>query len=175
MKREFLSLWETLDKSSVWWVHQWCFFRLILVKAFGKKEWDLRNENSIAECLRHSDIVFNFTGRDFATKYARCSHFPPSSLKLLFPHRNFDIRSVNAVGAGRIAKISAESGVSQFYQLSHLNASANSPSELYRAKAEGEELVRAAFPTATIIRPATMFGYEDKLLNNMAGKRLYIL
>jgi hypothetical protein len=40
----------------------------------GKKEWDLRNENSIAECLRHSDIVFNLTGRDFATKYARFSH-----------------------------------------------------------------------------------------------------
>jgi len=114
-----------------------------------RMEWDLRNENSIAECLRHSDIVFNLTGRDFATK-------------------NFDIRSVNAGGAEKIAKIAAESGVSQFYQLSHLNASASSPSEFYRAKAEGEELVKAAFPTATILRPATMFGYEDKLLNNMA-------
>ena len=93
----------------------------------------------------------------------------PSWPKLSFPRRNFDIRSVNAAGAEKIAKIAAESGVSQFYQLSHLDASANSPSEFYRAKAEGEELVKAAFPTATILRPATMFGYEDKLLNNMAG------
>lgn len=90
----------------------------------------------------------------------------------MFPRRNFDIRSVNAVGAEKIAKIAAEFGVSQFYQLSHLNASANSPSELYRTKAEGEELVKAVFPTATMIRPATMFGYEDKLLNNMAGTEL---
>ena len=95
-----------------------------------------------------------------------------ASPNLLVLHRNFDIRSVNAVGAEKIAKIAAESGVSQFYQLSHLNASAKSPSELYRAKAEGEELVKAAFPTATIIRPAIMFGYEDKLLNNMAGTKL---
>jgi NADH dehydrogenase (ubiquinone) 1 alpha subcomplex subunit 9 len=47
---------------------------IFLFKSFWKKEWDLRNENSIAECLRHSDIVFNLTGRDFATKYARFSH-----------------------------------------------------------------------------------------------------
>ena len=35
--------------------------------------------------------------------------------------------------------------------------------------------MKAAFPAATIIRPATMFGYEDKLLNNMAGKKLKYL
>jgi len=50
-----------------------------------------------------------------------------------------------------------------------LNASKASPSKFYQTKAEGEELVKAAFPGATIVRPATMFGYEDKLLTNMAG------
>jgi len=83
--------------------------------------------------------------------------------------RNFDYHSVHVAGAERIAKIAAECGVSNFVHVSHLNASKTSPSKFYRTKAEGEELVRAAFPTATIIRPSTMFGYEDKLLNNIAG------
>lgn len=114
-----------------------------------RMEWNLRDEKAIAECLRHSDTVINLTGREYETK-------------------NFDFRSVNAVGAGRIAKIAAECGVSQFIQISHLNASKDSASQFYQSKAEGEELVKEAFPTATIVRPAQMFGYEDKLLNNMA-------
>lgn len=32
------------------------------------KEWDIRNEDMIAECLRHSDTVYNFVGRDYETK-----------------------------------------------------------------------------------------------------------
>ncbi|KAF8964206.1 NADH dehydrogenase [Flammula alnicola] len=112
-------------------------------------EWDIRDEKSIAECLRHSDTVYNLVGRDFETK-------------------NFDFRSANAVGPERIAKIAAECGVSQFIQVSHLDASKSSPSKFYQAKAEGEELVKAAFPTATIVRPGPMFGYEDKLLTNIA-------
>lgn len=52
--------------------------------------------------------------------------------------------------------------------VSHLNASHDSPSEFYKSKARGDDLVREAFPDATIVRPSIMFGYEDRLLNNMA-------
>lgn len=114
-----------------------------------RMEWDIRNESQIAECLRHSDIVYNLTGRDFETK-------------------NFDFKSVHVDGAERIANIAAQSGVSRLVHVSHLNASAESPSKFYQTKAEGEERVKAAFPTATIVRPGTLFGYEDKLLTNMA-------
>ncbi|KAG6917472.1 hypothetical protein DXG01_002449 [Tephrocybe rancida] len=114
-----------------------------------RMEWDIRNENQIAECVRHSDIVYNLAGRDFETK-------------------NFDFKSVHVDGAERIANIAAQSGVSRFVHVSHLNASAKSESKFYQTKAEGEERVKAAFPTATIVRPGTLFGYEDKLLTNMA-------
>lgn len=32
------------------------------------QEWDIQNEAQIAECLKHSDIVFNLVGRDYETK-----------------------------------------------------------------------------------------------------------
>ncbi|EAU86256.1 NADH dehydrogenase [Coprinopsis cinerea okayama7 len=114
-----------------------------------RMEWDLRDEKSIAECLRHSDTVINLVGRDYTTK-------------------NFDFKQVNALGAERIAKIAAENGVSRFIQVSHLNASENSPSKFYASKAEGEARVLEAFPNATIVRPSILYGYEDKLLTNMA-------
>ncbi|KAF8636019.1 hypothetical protein AX15_000179 [Amanita polypyramis BW_CC] len=112
-------------------------------------EWDIRNEKQIAECLRHSNIVFNLVGRDYETK-------------------NFDFTSVHIAGAERIARIAAQEGVSRFVHVSHLNANLSSPSKFHQTKAEGEEKVKAAFSGATIVRPGTMFGYEDKLLTNMA-------
>ncbi|KAF8349317.1 NADH dehydrogenase [Amanita rubescens] len=112
-------------------------------------EWDIQNETQIAECLRHSNMVFNLVGRDYETK-------------------NYDLTSVHVTGAERIAKIAAQEGVSRFVHVSHLNANLTSPSNFYRTKAEGEEKVKVAFPGATIIRPGALFGYEDKLLTNMA-------
>lgn len=32
------------------------------------QEWDIRNEKQIAECVRHSDIVYNLVGSNFETK-----------------------------------------------------------------------------------------------------------
>ena len=85
------------------------------------------------------------------------------------PSRNFNFDSVHVAGAKSIAHIAQESGVSKFIHVSHLNASLESTSEFYRSKAKGEIAVREAFPDASIVRPAAMFGYEDRLLNNMAS------
>ncbi|KZT09353.1 NADH dehydrogenase [Laetiporus sulphureus 93-53] len=112
-------------------------------------EWDLRREDQIEECLRHSDIVYNLVGRNYETK-------------------NFTFDAVHKDGAHRIASIAARAGVARFVHVSHLNASHDSPSEFYKSKARGEDLVKEAFPTATIVRPAAMYGYEDKFLTNMA-------
>lgn len=71
-------------------------------------------------------------------------------------------------GARRIARISALSGVSRFVHVSHLNADHNSPSKVYRHKAQGEDAVKDAFPGATIVRPSWMYGHEDRLLNTIA-------
>ena len=61
-----------------------------------------------------------------------------------------------------------------FVHVSHLNAAEHSPSKFYATKYEGELAVKDAFPDATIVRPGTMYGYEDRFLNNMASKGSYI-
>ena len=37
------------------------------------------------------------------------------------------------------------------------------------SKARGEDVVRNIFPETTIVRPAPMFGFEDRLLHKLAG------
>lgn len=114
-------------------------------------EFDLRNDTQIEECVRHSDVVYNLVGRDHETK-------------------NFSYTDVSVEGARRIARIASLTGVSRVIHVSHINADVNSKSKFYRAKAEGEEAVKEAFPGATIVRPAPMFGHEDRLLNKMVTK-----
>lgn len=112
-------------------------------------EWDLRNEKQIDECLRHSDTVINLTGRNYETK-------------------NFTFQDVHVDGARRIAEAAQAAGVARLIHISHLSANPESPSGFLRTKALGEDAVRRAFPGATVVRPATMFGHEDRFLNKIA-------
>ncbi|KAG9556783.1 hypothetical protein KCU71_g12160, partial [Aureobasidium melanogenum] len=112
-------------------------------------EMDLRNTASIEESVRHSDIVYNLIGRDYPTK-------------------NFDLEDVHVEGASRIADAVAKYDVDRFVHVSSHSASLDSPSEFYRTKARGEEVVRNIFPETTIVRPAPMFGFEDRLLHRIA-------
>ncbi|RQM08328.1 hypothetical protein DH86_00003825 [Scytalidium sp. 3C] len=63
--------------------------------------------------------------------------------------RNFDFDDVHVEGAERIAEAVAKYDVDRF--------------------AKGEAVVRSIFPETTIVRPAPMFGFEDRLLHKLAG------
>jgi NADH dehydrogenase len=52
--------------------------------------------------------------------------------------------------------------------VSAIGADLNSPSDYARSKAEGEQAVLAAVPSATIIRPSVVFGQEDQFTNRFA-------
>ncbi|KAK7192992.1 NADH-ubiquinone oxidoreductase 40 kDa subunit [Paraphaeosphaeria sporulosa] len=113
-------------------------------------EMDLRNTQSIEESVRHSDIVYNLIGRDYPTK-------------------NFDLEDVHVHGTERIAEAVAKYDIDRFVHVSSHSASLDSPSEFYRTKARGEQVAREIYPETTIVRPAPMFGFEDRLLNRLAG------
>lgn len=77
--------------------------------------------------------------------------------------------TVQAEGAGRIARIAASLGITSLVQISAIGADPGSDSDYQRSKAEGEALVAAALPSAIILRPSVIFGAEDQFFNRFAG------
>ncbi|MCG0997211.1 complex I NDUFA9 subunit family protein [Acetobacter persici] len=84
------------------------------------------------------------------------------------------LEAVNVQGAGRVARLSAQAGVSTFVQMSALGASHTAPSAYGRSRAAGEDAVRAAIPQASIIRPSVIFGPEDQFFNMFAMLARYL-
>ena len=106
---------------------------------------DIRKPATVERAITGSDIVINLVGvlaGDFDA----------------FHHE----------GAANVAKAAAAAGATALVHISAIGANADSPSAYGRSKAAGEEAVKAAFPTATIIRPSILFGQEDQFLNRFA-------
>jgi len=116
--------------------------------------YNLRDEHLIREAVKHSNVVINLVGRNWETK-------------------NFKFDDVHVEGARRLAKISREAGVERFIHLSSLNVSPEPTpiifkggSKFLKSKYYGEQAVLEEFPTATIIRPADIYGQQDHFLHH---------
>lgn len=79
-----------------------------------------------------------------------------------------DMMAVQADGAETIAKAAAAAGVRTLVHISAIGADPGSSSTYGRSKGLGEQAVRAAFPSATIMRPSIVFGREDQFSNRFA-------
>lgn len=80
-----------------------------------------------------------------------------------------DLDGLMRYGAGDAARLAQEAGASSFVQISALGVDPESDVDYARTKAQGEHLVRDAFPKATIMRPSIIFGEDDNFLNMFAG------
>jgi NADH dehydrogenase len=80
-----------------------------------------------------------------------------------------DLKALQARGAGWAAEAAAKNDAESFVYVSALGADPESESNYAATKAEGERLVRAAFPQATVVRPAVLFGEDDAFVNMFAG------
>jgi NADH dehydrogenase len=76
---------------------------------------------------------------------------------------------VHHTGPARLARLAREAGVDRFVHLSAIGANLRSSSAYARTKAAGEQAVRDAFPTVTILRPSVVFGPEDQFFNRFAA------
>ena len=112
-------------------------------------ESSIRSLSDIEDAVRGSNVVINLLGKHFET-----SRWSYNDVHVTFP--------------GVLASVCAEQGVERFVHVSAMGAAPDAPSAWARSKFIGEESVRDAFPGATILRPATIFGDEDKFLNRIA-------
>ncbi|KAH7322971.1 putative N6-adenine methyltransferase-domain-containing protein [Stachybotrys elegans] len=113
-------------------------------------EYDLHNTASIEASIRHSDVVYNLIGRDYPTK-------------------NFSLEDVHVEGTERIVETVAKYDVDRYIHVSSHSANPESKSEFYATKGRGELVARRIFPETTIVRPAPLFGFEDRLLLRLAS------
>jgi NADH dehydrogenase len=80
-----------------------------------------------------------------------------------------DLDEIHVHGAGKLAAAAKAAGARAFVHVSAIGSDITSSAEYGRTKGEGEQAVRAVFPTATIIRPSTVFGPEDQFTNRFAS------
>ena len=87
-----------------------------------------------------------------------------------------NLDAIHVDGAGHAAASARAAGAAAFVHVSAIGADPDSASDYGRTKGLGEQAVRAAFPTATILRPSVVFGAEDAFTNRFASlARLPIL
>ncbi len=77
--------------------------------------------------------------------------------------------SIHIEGARRVAAAARHAGARRLVHFSALGSRTDAPARSDRTKAVGEEVVRAAFPEATIIRPSLVFGRDDHFFNRFAS------
>src|SRR5438045_8537856 len=69
----------------------------------------------------------------------------------------------------RLARLAREAGAARVIPFSPIGADPRGTSAYARSKAAGEQAVRDAFPTATILRPSIVFGPEDQFFNRFGA------
>ncbi len=77
--------------------------------------------------------------------------------------------AIHVQAAERIARCANSAGVQRLLHISGLGVDEHSSSKFVRARARGEQVVRAAFADAVMVRPSVMFGRNDAFLSSLAG------
>lgn len=110
---------------------------------------NVRHPDSIARALDGADAVVNLVG-------------------VLSERGKQTFQAVHVDAADFIAQAAKRQGVARFVQVSAIGANSTAKARYARSKGEAEARVRAAIPTATILRPSIVFGAEDQFFNRFA-------
>ena len=111
---------------------------------------NLRNAASVARALDGAEACVNLVG-------------------ILYERGRQGFQGLHYMGARTVAEAAAARGITRLVQMSAIGVDDASSSKYARTKAMGEAAVRAAVPTAVILRPSVMFGPEDDFFNRFAA------
>jgi NADH dehydrogenase len=111
---------------------------------------NLRDADSVTRAVEGADAVVNCVG-------------------ILFQSGRQRFAKIHGEGAGLVARAAAAAGAGAMVHVSAIGADAGSPAAYARTKAAGEAAVKAAFPSAAILRPSVVFGPEDQFFNRFAA------
>ncbi|MFL4469264.1 complex I NDUFA9 subunit family protein [Tateyamaria armeniaca] len=111
---------------------------------------NIRDDASVAQVMQGADAVVNCVG-------------------ILAKDGKNTFDAVQAEGAGRVARLAAQAGITKMVQISAIGADVDSDSDYARTKGLGETAVLQHMPNAVILRPSIVFGAEDGFFNRFAG------
>jgi NADH dehydrogenase len=111
------------------------------------------------------DSVYGDINEDVSVAAAVSGVFAVVNAVSLYVERGEDtFQSVHVGAAERVARLAREAGAERFQHISGIGADARSASPYIRSRGQGEAAVLTAFPSATVLRPAVMFGSGDAFL-----------
>ncbi len=110
---------------------------------------NLRFKKSVEQALVGADAVINLAGISY--KSGRQT-----------------FTAVHTLGAKTLAEAASAAGITNFVQISSLGAAKEALSDFSRSKFEGEEAVKAAVPTADIVRVSNLFGKGQGIFIDIA-------
>lgn len=92
------------------------------------------------------------------------AHAVVNAVSLYVEHGRATFHSIHVQGAERLALEARRAGAQRLVHVSGLGADPTSASAYIASRGTGEIAVSAAFPGATVVRPAVMFGPGDSFL-----------
>ena len=110
---------------------------------------DVRDQTSVAAAIAGADAVVN-------------------TVSAYVEKSGVTFEAVHVRGAETVAREAIAAGITRLLLVSGIGADPDSSSPYIRARGRGELMVQQAFPGATIVRPAAMFGPGDALFSTLA-------
>jgi len=110
---------------------------------------NIRYKKSVEQAVQGCDAVINLAG-------------------ILVEQGRQNFNAVHVLGTKNIAGAAKAAGVKNVVHVSALGADPQSDSNYARTKAEGEQAVTTAVPTADIVRPSILFGAGDGFFTRFA-------
>ena len=111
---------------------------------------NIRFPKSVERAIEGSDAVINLVA-------------------LLFESGKQSFEAVHVRGAETLTAAAKVNNIRNFVQVSAIGADVEAASDYARTKGEAEAIIRAAIPSADILRPSVLFGPKDDFFNRFAS------